>query len=98
MYGPLPEIVIAENGDRLAAVDEVSREACKLVTITRIRDELMHFLPGSILLPPTSMDGKGVVGMKAGPKAFLAEGGSFLEAYQQLRQQLLELIRADPCC
>ena len=37
-------------------------------------------IPGCRLLPPTSMDGKVIVGLQARPLAWLAEGKDFLEA------------------
>ncbi len=38
--GPLPEIVIEDSGDTFQDKDRLSREACKLVAIVRLRDQM----------------------------------------------------------
>jgi hypothetical protein len=40
-------------------------------------------------LPATTVDGKAVVKLKAGPLTFLEEGEDFLEAYQRLRERII---------
>ena len=88
-HGPLPEIVVAEESDRLRTQSNVDREACKLVAVSRIRSNLMGYLPGSHFLPPTTFEGKAIVGMQVGDKTFHAEGSSFLEAYYKLKRKTL---------
>lgn len=66
LHGPLPELLIQDSGDSFLDKDRLGREACKLVAIVRLRDQMLRFLPGSKLLPPTSMDGKAIAGLKGG--------------------------------
>ncbi len=40
LHGPLPEIVIEDSGDTFQDKDRLSREACKLVAIVRLRDQM----------------------------------------------------------
>jgi hypothetical protein len=88
-HGPLPEIVVPAEADRGKTQCNVDREACKLVAVSRIRSNLMDFLPGSHFLPPATFDGRAVVGMRVGERTFQAEGSSFLEAYYMLKRQTL---------
>ena len=78
MHGPLPEIVVRSSGDGFKDKEALSRETCKLIAISRLRDDLVRFLPGARFLPPTTVDGEAAVGMKVGPKTWLAEREDFL--------------------
>jgi hypothetical protein len=50
---------------------------------------MARFLPGSKLLPPTSIGGKAIAGLKVGPRTWLAEGEDFLVAYHELHRQVI---------
>lgn len=89
LLGPLPEIVVKDSGDTFQDKDRLGNQACKLVAVVRLRGEMVRLLPGSKLLPPTSMDGKAVVGLKAGPRSWLAEGEDFLAAYHELHKEVV---------
>jgi len=89
LHGPLPEIAIENSGDRFRDKDRLGNEVCKMIAIVRLRDEMVRFLPGSTLLPPTSMDGKAIVGLQAKPRTWIAEGESYLAAYHELHGQIV---------
>jgi len=55
--------------------------------MVKLRDRMARFLPGCRFLKPTLMDGKAVVGLRAGPLTRLGEGEDFLAAYYELHQQ-----------
>jgi hypothetical protein len=55
LHGQLPEILMKNSGDTLQDKDRLGHEACKLIAIVKLRDEMVRFLPGCKLLPPTSM-------------------------------------------
>jgi hypothetical protein len=50
---------------------------------------MVRFLPGCKLLPPTSMGGKAIVGLRVGSRTWLAEGEDFLAAYHELHKQVV---------
>lgn len=52
---PLPEIEVRTGADKVQDNVALINESCKLVAIAQLRDELLRFLPGSELLPPTNM-------------------------------------------
>jgi hypothetical protein len=84
LYGPLPDTVIEDTGDRYTVLDSVIREAAKRIAMARIRQELMGVLPGSEFLPPTSTDGGVLVGIRTKGKTILTEGPTFWDAYHEL--------------
>jgi hypothetical protein len=67
-YGPLPEIVVEDSGDTFVDKDRLSKEACELVAIVRLQEEIVHYLPGGEMLPPTTLNSKAVAGFRVGPK------------------------------
>jgi hypothetical protein len=89
LHGQLPEIAMDNSGDTLQDKDRLGNETCKLIAIVKLRVEMVRCLPGSTLLPPTSMDGKAVVGLQAKPKTWLGEGSDFLAAYHDLHRQVV---------
>jgi hypothetical protein len=65
------------------------RGVYKLIAIVKLRDEMVRFLPGSKLLPPTRMDGNAIAGFQAKPKTWIAEGDNFLGAYHNLYRKVV---------
>jgi hypothetical protein len=49
----------------------------------------MRYLPGCSFLPGTTIEGKAIVGLKAGPLTFLSDGEDFLAAYHRLRKKVI---------
>ncbi len=84
LYGPLPETVIVDSGDRYSSLDCVIREAAKRVAMARIRQELVGVLPMSEFLLPTSTGSGVLVGIRTKNKTLLTEGPTFSEAYDEL--------------
>ncbi len=89
LYGPLLEIVVRNSGDTLQDKEKLGGETCKLLAIVGLRDGIEVWLPGSRFLPPTSINDWAVVGLHARPKAWIAEGKNFLEAYHELHSQIV---------
>lgn len=89
LHGQLPALAIKNSGDTLQDKDRLSNEICKLIAIVKLRDEMVRFLPGSKLLPPTRMDGKAIAGLQAKPKTWIAEGENFIDAYHELYSKVL---------
>ena len=89
LHGPLPEIVIQDSGDTFQDKANLGREACKLVAIVRLRDQMRRWLRGGRFLPPTWAGDQATVGFKLGRKAWLAEGNDFLAAYHELHRQVV---------
>jgi hypothetical protein len=89
LHGQLPEIVMKNSGDTFRDKDRLAIEACKLIAMARMRDRMDRFLPGCRFLAPTLIDGKAVVGLKAGPLTRVAEGADYITAYHELHQQVL---------
>jgi hypothetical protein len=50
---------------------------------------MVSFLPGCKLLPPTSIGGKAIAGLKVGPRTWLAEGEDSLAAYHGLHKRVI---------
>ncbi len=46
LYGPLPEIIIKDTGDRYSVLDNIQRETAKLCTMVRVRDDFAAMFPG----------------------------------------------------
>ncbi len=88
-YGQLPEITIKNSGDTFQDKDRLGNECCKLIAIVKLRDEMVGFLPGCKFLPPTSMDGKAIVGLQANPRTWVVDHEEFLAAYHELHRQVL---------
>jgi hypothetical protein len=89
LHRQFPAPVIKNSGDTFQDKDRLSNEACKLIAIVKLRDEMVSFLPGCKLLPPANMDGKAIAGLQAKPKTWIAEGEDFLEAYHELHRQVV---------
>ena len=77
------------SGDTFQDKDCIGNEVCKIVAMVTLRDKMVRFLPGCKLLPPTSMDGKAIVGLQAKPKTWIAEGEDFLAAYHEPHKQVV---------
>jgi hypothetical protein len=88
LHGQLPEIVMENSGDTFQDKDRLGNEVCKLIAIVKLRDEMVRFLPGCKLLPPTSVDGNAIVGLQAKPKTWIVEGEDYLAAYHGLHRQV----------
>jgi len=88
-YGPLPEIVVKDSGDTFQDKDQLGREACKLIAILKLRDQMKRWLRGGTFLPPTKVDNHPTVGFKLGCKAWLVEGEDFITAYHSLHKQVV---------
>ena len=89
LHGPLPEIMIADSGDTFADKEWLGREACKLVAIVRMRDQMRRWLNGGKFLPPTRVGDNVAVGFRVGRRVWLAEGEDFLAAYHELRGRVV---------
>ncbi len=89
LHGPLPEIVVENSGDTLVDKDRLRNRACWLMAMVELRAELARFLPGCKLVPPTSMDGRAIMVLRAGPRSWLAEGEDFLGTYHQLHKKVV---------
>jgi hypothetical protein len=89
LYGPLPEIVVKDSGDSFQDKDQLGNQACKLVAIVRLRDQMRRWLRGRKFLPPTILDNQATVGFRVGRKTWLAEGDNFLVAYHELHEQVV---------
>jgi hypothetical protein len=89
LYGQLPEIMMGNSGDPSRDKDQLGDEVCKLIAIVKLRDEVARFLPGYELMPPTCLDGKAIVGLQAKPRTWIIEGEDFLDAYHELRRQVV---------
>ena len=92
LYGPLPTIEIEDTGDRLKVVDDIHREAAKLSAIHGLRKELVEMFEDATFLEPTLVDEMAVVGISYGNGEYttMAEGTSFLDAYDELRERVID--------
>ncbi len=89
LHGPLLEIVIENCGDTFLDKDRLGNAACKLISIVGLREEMIRFVAGGRFLPPTTMDGKAIVGMIKGRETWMAEGEDFLVAYHELHDRVV---------
>ncbi len=89
LHGQLPEIVIDNSGDTFLDKDRLGIAACKLISIVGLREEMIRCVPGGRFLPPTTMDGKAIVGMIKGRRTWVAEGRDCLEAYHELHYKVV---------
>ena len=87
LNGQLPEIITKSCGDTFQDKNTFGLQVCRLLAIADLRDQIVTWLPGSGFLPPTSIDGKAVVGLHARPKTWIIEGNDFLAAYHELHGQ-----------
>ena len=93
LYGPLPDVVVSDTGDRTAILDEVSRESAKLNAIARHREELAAAYPGCRFLPHKVLDHGVVVGLQAEGRTILVEAPTFWQAYAKLKNSSLWKLR-----
>jgi hypothetical protein len=84
IFGPLPDIIIKDTGDRYPVLERISNEAAKLIAIVRIRNDLAGIFPRCKFLLPTSTGNGALVGMRFGGRTILAEEKSYWEAYHRL--------------
>ncbi len=89
LHGPLPEIGIKDSGDTFLDKDRLANAACKLISIVRLRGDMVCFMAGGRFLPPTTLDGTAVVGMIKGRETWMADGKGFFEAYHRLHDKVL---------
>ena len=89
LHGPLPEIAIEDSGDTFQDKERLGNQACKLLAIVRLRDQMTRWLPGGKFLLPTTVDSRATVGFRVGPRTWLAEGEDFLAAYHELHRQVV---------
>jgi hypothetical protein len=89
LHGELPAILMKDSGDTFQDKNRLGIEACKLIVIAKLRDEMVRFLPGCRFLPPTSMDSRAIVGLRAKPLTWLGEGLDYLAAYHELHRQVV---------
>lgn len=87
LYGPLPQILIEDTGDRWEVLDAIEREAAKLIAIVRVRKMLGGMYPGCEFLLPTRMDGGWVTGIRFEGRTVMAEGPTHWEAYHRLARK-----------
>ena len=77
------------SGDTFQDKNRLGNETCQLIAIIKLREEMVLFLPGCMLLSPTSIDGNAIAGLQAKPKTWLPEAGDFLAAYHDLHRQIV---------
>jgi len=90
LYGPLPEILIADTGDRLSVLDQIQCETAKLCAIVRVRDDLAAMFPGCEFFLPMKIDTGSVVGLRFDGRTVLAEDRTNWEAYHQLMEEAVK--------
>ena len=83
-HGPLPDVRIEDNENRLQVLDSVATEAAKLTAVAKVRDDLAAIFPGCVFLPHTLLDSGVLVGLSFNRRTILAEAPSFWEAYHKL--------------
>ncbi len=88
LYGPLPDAVVADKGERVEILDKVSIEAAKLLAIVDSRKRIERFFPRCQFLSPTSTDDRKVVGVRIGSRTTLAVAETFWEAYHELEAKV----------
>lgn len=86
LYGTLPEIRIPQLRTRQGTIDQARREATDLYAVAGLRNTLRELMPECHFVPPTTTKQGVVVGILPGnlDTAILAEGESFIHAYQAL--------------
>ena len=88
LYGPLPEILIPDNGDRYTILASVASEASKLYAINRVREGISNWLEVCEFLKHTVLDDGVLVGVRWRKSVVFAEAGSFCDAYLELRERV----------
>jgi hypothetical protein len=73
LHGQLSEIVIQDSGNTFLDKEDLAREACKLIAIVGLRDEMRRSMRGGKFLRPTKMGDRATVGFKVGRWSWLAE-------------------------
>jgi hypothetical protein len=91
-YGPLPEIVIKDTGDRDLVLNAIKQEAAKLCAVVWIRDDIATLFPGCRFLPPTKTDDGPLVGIRFAGVTVFAEHKNCWEAYHKLLAEAVEKI------
>ena len=86
-HGPLPDVRIEDNENRLQVLDFVATEAAKLTAVAKVRDNLAGIFPGCAFLSHTLPDSGALVGLSFNGRTILAEAPSFWEAYHRLIRQ-----------
>jgi hypothetical protein len=93
LYGPLPDIIVEDTGDRYPVLEGIEREAAKLTAMVRVRKELSSMFPGCEFLLPIKTDKGVLVGLRLDGRTVLAEDKSYWEAYHKLhRKAVMALI------
>lgn len=92
LYGPLPEILIRDTGDRYHVLDNLQGETAKLCAMVRVRDDIATIFPGCNFLLPTRTDEGSVVGIRFTGRSFLAEHMNCWEAYHKLQEEAVRKI------
>lgn len=88
LHGQLPQILIKDSGDTFQDKERVGIETCKLTAIAGLRDQMWRGIRGGRFLPPTRIGDSAIVGFRARPYNWLAEGRDFLKAYHELHQKM----------
>jgi hypothetical protein len=92
LYGPLPDALIKDTGDRYPVLDAIVREAAKLIAMVRVRDDICGiFGKCSFLLPTSTRDGA-LVGMRWRGRTVLAEARSHWMAYHRLVEEAVKQV------
>ena len=91
-YGPLPEILLKDTGERGPVLNALKREAAKLCAIVWIRDDIATLFPGCRFLLPTKTDEGALVGIRFAGITVFAEHKNCWEAYHRLLADAVEKI------
>ena len=91
-YGPLPDSIIKDTGDRYPVLDQMQREAAKLIAVVRVRKDLAEICLDCKFLLPTKTDKGVVVGLRFDEKTILAEGPTYWETYHRLMRKAVNKI------
>jgi hypothetical protein len=92
LYGPLPDTLIHDTGDRYPVLDRIQNEAAKLIAMVRVRQELAGIFRGCAFLLPTSTGEGALVGLRSRGRTILAEDKSHWEAYHGLVKKAVSAI------
>jgi hypothetical protein len=92
LYGPLPDVLIHDTGDRYPVLDRIQNEAAKLIAIVRVRQDLEGMFRGCKFLLPTLTVKGALVGLRFLGRTVLAEARSHWEAYHKLVRKAVSAI------
>jgi hypothetical protein len=92
LYGPLPDILIHDTGDRHPVLDRIQNEAAKLIAMVRVRQERVGMFRRCKFLLPTKTGEGALVGLRFRRRTVLAEGKSHWEAYHRLVREAVRII------